>query len=345
MMRTRRTRQNRPSPPAGFTLVEMLVVIGILVVLTVMTISLVNVTQDEDRVRAGAAQVQSYLEGARDRAIHAKEPRGVRFLLDTNNPNVATSLIYIGAPELHGDGDRLTLRRLPTSTSDEIVPQKGWDQLVNRGLIKKGSPLFIGQNENNISQFFTITLQAVPNPQPGQAQYRYFLTKFYPSGPNPAPQGYTEQLYYRIPLTPTVLPNQEPRQLPGGVVIDLNQSLVPDSWKESSGGYGTMDVLFSPNGTVTGLVASAGVIHLVVADQADVDRGFAVGVSQYDPDDSTGPEPPITREGNQRIVSLRTQTGGVSVHNVDPTDTDLSDTSNNVADDPFKYAALGEMAQ
>ena len=90
-------KPKRIVPNDGFTLVELLVVIGILIILTVMTLSLVNVTQNEDRVRAGAAQVQSYLEGARDRAIHAGEPRGVRFLPDTNNPNVATSLIYIRA--------------------------------------------------------------------------------------------------------------------------------------------------------------------------------------------------------------------------------------------------------
>src|SRR5688500_14039008 len=87
----------------GFTLIELLVVIGILVVLTTLTVMLVNITQNEDRIRAGAAQVQSYLEGARDRAIHAGEPRGVRFLPDTNTPNVATSLIYIGAPTIYGD--------------------------------------------------------------------------------------------------------------------------------------------------------------------------------------------------------------------------------------------------
>jgi hypothetical protein len=93
------------------------------------------------------------------------------------------------------------------------------------------------------------------------------------------------------------------------------------------------------------------VIHLYVADQVDVDLGFAAGQLQVDPDGAGG-EDPIARAGNERIVSLRTQTGNISVHNVDITDdftnplgSPPSTPPDQIPDDPFRYAALGETTQ
>lgn len=345
----------QPSPPprrplsarGGFTLIELLVVVGILIVLTTMTISLVNVTQDEDRVRAAAAQVQSFLEGARDRAIHSGEPRGVRFLLDPNNPNpgtaTANSMLYIGAPEVYGAGQSAVIRPYnydgagnpldwmvrPALDSELLL----WRNFHDRGLISNGSPIQIE------GQFYTIVRVKGANTDFFTLTKKYTGSKF---------QG----LKYRLFLNPTVLPNQEPRQLPRNVVIDLDNSILPDAWSS-----GTLDVMFSPNGTVTGLVASAGVVHLYIADQADVDQvydldgdgiidltkgdfRFTPGANQIDPDGAGG-NPPIIREGNERIVSLRTQTGAIGVHNVDPTDSN----SDGFADDPFRYSAQGDPAR
>jgi type II secretory pathway pseudopilin PulG len=298
--------------------VELLVVIGILIILTVMTLSLVNVTQDEDRVRAGAAQVQSYLEGARDRAIHAGEPRGVRFLPDTQNPNVATSLIYVGAPFVYGDSQQdreryFAARQYQNQTTGEIdtwidspdIPE--WDNFRLRGLIVEGETIL--QLNKKPYTFYRKNL-------PGLGM-RYVLTSTVPA------LNQTERYY--LHLKPSVLPNQEPRQLPRGVVIDLNNSIRPNSWGMPP--YGTMDVVFSPEGTVTGVEASAGVMHLVVADQVDVDLGLGPGVA--------------AKQGNERIVSLRTQTGNISVHNVDPTDVNTPAGP----DDFLRYAARGEMAK
>jgi hypothetical protein len=69
-----------------------------------------------------------------------------------------------------------------------------------------------------------------------------------------------------------VLPNQEPRPLGTGIVIDLDNSRVPGTWR--TGGVGSaytqyLDVLFTPRGTVTGASAGDGTIHLVLAPVQD----------------------------------------------------------------------------
>ena len=64
---------------SAFTLMELLVVITIIVVLLSMTALTLRFSNESDRVRGAARQIQSFLSGARDRAIYAKESRGVRF--------------------------------------------------------------------------------------------------------------------------------------------------------------------------------------------------------------------------------------------------------------------------
>ena len=81
------TRLSSPDMRSGFTLTELMVVMVIIIVLTTMTIAAVNFSMSAERSRAGARQVQSYLAGARDRAIYERKMVGVRFLLDKNVPN------------------------------------------------------------------------------------------------------------------------------------------------------------------------------------------------------------------------------------------------------------------
>ena len=94
----------RPVGFAGFTLIELLVVMSILAVLAVITFSSLTYVTNGDRVNAGSRQVQSMLEGARDRAIKARQPRGVRFVIDDTIDHTVASMVFIGAPDSYSEG-------------------------------------------------------------------------------------------------------------------------------------------------------------------------------------------------------------------------------------------------
>ena len=134
-----------------------------------------------------------------------------------------------------------------------------------------------------------------------------------------------------------------------------------------------MDVVFSPRGTVIGESASSGVIHLYVSDSNDsitIKEMIAAseGITNYDlsgfssylatqgvtylvpPDvfeidvNGDGTIDPDDGERHEirdrRVVTLFTQTGAISVHPVNPIDTN----TNGLADDPFLFAETGQEA-
>ena len=135
-----------------------------------------------------------------------------------------------------------------------------------------------------------------------------------------------------------------------------------------------MDVLFSPRGVVTGSVAAEGLLHLYVAEIKDVQKTVEIGVtvsgSQVPRRRVHGnvqlslnrvpslivpgtnqftPEEPI---GQRTIVSIFTQTGKVSSHQINPTDDfttnpvtgSVTAGSDGYADNPFQFSTQGEAA-
>lgn len=65
----------------GFTLIELLIVIGLLVTLVTLTVLSVDFTVDSQRVTGASRQLQGFIAGARDRALRAREVRGVRLVV------------------------------------------------------------------------------------------------------------------------------------------------------------------------------------------------------------------------------------------------------------------------
>src|SRR5262245_32695221 len=66
---------------SGFTLVELLVVISILLILAVLVWAVFK-PSNTDRMRSAARIAQSTVLGAKDRALHAKDLRGVGLVSD-----------------------------------------------------------------------------------------------------------------------------------------------------------------------------------------------------------------------------------------------------------------------
>jgi prepilin-type N-terminal cleavage/methylation domain-containing protein len=153
---------------SGLTLIELLIVVTIFLLLTTFTVVAVDFTFEAERVSSGARQVQSLLEGARDRAIRARQPRGVRLLLDQDQDNgrMVSSFVYIGSEETWTEGT-IQLQRpdfitppmppatVPTNIPDGIadqdsviIVQGSLDALWNRLKLRGFLTVYEDDNEN-----------------------------------------------------------------------------------------------------------------------------------------------------------------------------------------------------
>uniref|UniRef100_A0A7C4QQX4 Prepilin-type N-terminal cleavage/methylation domain-containing protein n=1 Tax=Schlesneria paludicola TaxID=360056 RepID=A0A7C4QQX4_9PLAN len=420
-------RRTPQAAPPGFTLIELLVVVMIMLVLAAVTVSAINISIDGDKVRAGARQVQSYLEGARSRAVAAREPRGVRFLLDPTDPRTVTSMIYIAAsepwtegtiwlerPDLDNDGtpafsdpddpmhpnnaphqspplpiindadDVYVLRGFDYS-KDQILSAFGfsqafplkvtnWLELYQRGLIRNGDLVTLDPGGRSYAIDTRLLEQA--DPRDGDPPVRLLLHTPYVkraerpvsatnTPPPPAVPAFNAPYRgaYSLKLVPAPLPNQEPVQLPKGVVIHLDRcssdpddpskrgDKLPSTWKFQPPGNSTSfvytpycDILFSPRGVVVGPEASSGIIHLYIGEQKDADRDradWAAGGSSA-PEYGSGqtasdPTGPAYQRGDKLVVSIFTRTGAISVNPIHP----LADSQPNQR---FRYSETGEVA-
>ena len=147
---------------------------------------------------------------------------------------------------------------------------------------------------------------------------------------------------YRLQLQPVIMAGQEPVLFPAGVVIDLDQCraahredtnnngsldpgedldldglldlgtplALPGSWFDSAGRYRqSLDILFSPNGTVFGSASARGIVHLVVNDTVDAAQNlFPVDL----------PGAAAANQSVKRVVSLFTRTGAATTSELTP---------------------------
>ncbi len=417
------SRHDRTSKRGGFTLVELLVVITIIVILLTMTLLTVNFSNEGDRVKGAAGQVQSFLAGARDRAIYAKEPRGVRFFVNPENPRAVNTMAYIApggswsSPEnssgirfervdINGDGDFLdTNLEFPTGSGvfrnepDIFVVRgnsnPGWWNLKRRGWLVDGLRIRIPKGPSG--NWYPIDTRMIDvTAAPTSEQVLLLQIPFADKTAITSDREFT----YEIEL-PSKLLAQDPAILPESVVIDLDASKIPDGWRPqfgiNSGNYsGYMDVLFSPRGNILGDAAGAGVMHLYVGDAEDslfLKEQFEAAYKHYHgvgtrpkyasdssfvpmdeisegfwrPASATSPPSPLPPSNymlkDRRIVSIFTQTGAVSVHEVngyfsegaaatgdseDPLDWNKNTSSSEpdgLADDPYFFAETGKAAK
>jgi prepilin-type N-terminal cleavage/methylation domain-containing protein len=354
----------QPQRAAAFTLIELLVSLSILLILAALTFRMISSIFDSDRIRTAARSLQSYLAGARDRAIYAGQPRGVRFLLNQNDLTTVSSFVYIGAPTTFTDGTQITINPLDVNKRTFVSVPSAWLALANRGLLVDGGAITLGGIKYTMAQISGV----------------WNLTK-----PYAATVGVP--VSYALQLAPSILPNEEPRNLPTNIVVDLDNSILPQSWTPSA----PLDILFSPQGTVIGSPATAGRIHFVLSDVADIvndvpinglsqqlrlnapwqpGQSYAVGnvivptpssyvafrctgagtsgASISFPSDPTLPAPADNgvvwqtfAKKTNLFVSLATQTGRITTHPVDVS----TPLSSGLGYDTFRFAEVGEVTQ
>ncbi len=333
-----RLRAN-PFHRSAFTLIELMVVITVMLILTTITVMSVNFSNNADRMRAGARQMQSLLGGARDKAIYAKEIRGLRLLLDPNDNHAVSAVQYIGSPERDTQGTLTFGAAVTGDSTGATVAGYGtrWQSLKRRGFLKVGSRIQIPRDTGT---WYTV------------AVIDDTMEKLQLNRPNRDLAKSSAQVNYALELGPGILGDSQPVQFPAGVVIDLDGSQVPIAWRPSAAAdsYPTqMDILFTPRGTVIRDCATLGMIHLHFADAGDVLKWHQIGgrssanytsLPFVPADDPAAPaNTPLVVARDRILVTLGTRTGAASVFHVD-----VTKTTNKRADDPFRFAETGEVA-
>jgi len=373
----------------AFTLVELLVVLVIVLLLVAMTAGAINVGYSRDRVRGAARQIQAFLLGARDLAIYAKAPRGVRFMADPNNPRQISSMVLVQPTQPWAGRVRI----IPSDTSaawnpsgmpaNELVRVRledtnqspSWVELRDLGLLTVGARIRIPGNDRGT--WYVIGRLELPAGPTDVPQDLILTTAYRQPPPQASPAVVAETALIELP--PSIIPGRQPVPFSKGAVIDLDRcgmssdwsylndtsindafkygTKLPGAWKVQTSATAfryasTMDIMFSPQGSVTGPAASTGIIHLVTTEQTASDQALP---TFYDPNNNltwpgnpTAATPlPFESVPDKIVVSVFTRTGGAicSPVNTAYTVTTASPVNSRVINsDPFVSSERGEVA-
>jgi prepilin-type N-terminal cleavage/methylation domain-containing protein len=247
---------------AAFSLVELLVVIAILLILSGLAFAVFGTGKSSDRMRSGARTAQSAFMGAKDRALHAKDLRGVRLTHDATNVNLVNGFVYLQPLPIQSAGYTGTVNPADFSIQRGGLPANTDATQITVLLTDvNGNPTewqsLLAQDTNGIwpsgnlqiripsairtqsGQWFQLARQSpsppywwIPDPN-NNNQALLFLQTGYPGG-NPSPAAAIPfgsiNASCDIQLGNDVLPFHQPITLPSGCVIDLYRSQIPTTW-------------------------------------------------------------------------------------------------------------------
>jgi prepilin-type N-terminal cleavage/methylation domain-containing protein len=221
----------------AFTLVEMLVVVALLVLVTALAVSIAAPNNEGRRLREAARQVNSFLTGARARAIETGRPFGVLVEPFAGEPQMSLRLSYVEvSPPYCGD---LITSRATMTVNGELrlesapgVPDVGWV-----GLVQVGDRIrFHAQGH----EYFITDLSTDTN---GATRWRLSAA----TGRDPATLPIGVPMPYCITLGPR-RSSAPALELPDGVVVDIPNSGIGPAGTFSPGT--ALLVLFTPGGAV-----------------------------------------------------------------------------------------------
>jgi len=249
---------------AGFTLVELLVAMGIIVLLTGLLVAMLPSLASQTAEANGAANLQGWLNVARQKAIRNQSPFGLRLFIPDVTTMYVTNCQYIEQPDdfasgstPNGGGAPVAQVQVTTATTlvanDTInfAPAIAGGQNVDlTGGFGIGSdpslwPVQLGDFVEINSSGLMHRITAIPTP----------IQLVLATGtPNPIGTGTTN---WRILRAPRPI-GEEQLALPTGVIVDLSAAtsgygFVPPLFSLTNNGVvvgGYADVLFSPSGSV-----------------------------------------------------------------------------------------------
>lgn len=338
------------SQRGGFTLVELLVAISIVVVLAAVTVPLAMRFGEGRKARDAARTVQAAIAGARDRAMGAGFPVGVRFLQESTDKSIVRSMTYIRLPLPANLGKARSLRTggVVTDLSKiELISGPNVAQLkMLRQVTRSGVKYFVGAIRfEQATRYYTFSaseadLDAVPPILTLDEPLVAPLPEAYGAAAPPPVLPSTDfaGADYKIPLGSLPLEDANPIRLPDGVVIDLgtidgDANNVVDSPNvrlsrvpvDSQSGY--FDILFAPNGQVINNAAVEQYLALWIREEtAGVEETLvSAGMRQK--------RIPVPVRGTHLLMTVFPKTG--LVKSVDPFFEDLD--NNNFADFDSSY--------
>ncbi len=230
-------------PRSGLTLIELLVVIVLLLILTAVAIPVLAPNVEQRRIREAARLVNTFLSGARTRAMAIGRPVGVQFERLASNPNASMVLTYVEVPESYsGETLDATCTMFFNSTDGKLYARMS-AATFSASLLRVGDLLkvdyqgylYVIRTISGTDLELVAPLNAVlpwARVDPGNAAALNALPKF----------------PYQVIRQP-IKAGDAPLQLPEGAVVDMRLSGEGNSWIHINQTNSPM-ILFSPGGAV-----------------------------------------------------------------------------------------------
>jgi prepilin-type N-terminal cleavage/methylation domain-containing protein len=325
---------------SGFTLVELLVVIGILLTLAALTFAAFRMSST-DKMRSAARVAQSAFLGAKDRALHAKELRGVRLARDSTNTNLVTGFVYIQPVAMQSytgvtlvvDSAAQTVKLYPSATVGQAWAQQDSTQLSPAGLWSGPVQVRIPSDaltQGNGGSWFPVRSTRTNQPPATsppfyvntdangvyvtiQSSWRTDPVTGVPVLTGPAhvtDPSTTAATTFDVLVGFEALPFHQPISLPSGCVIDLSNSAGGVALWLAEASNGMLDLSFSARGAISGIASGGGPMHFLLRDLRDatalLNPTLVSDVNKL--------------QGDMLVVTVFPQTGLVQTFEIDPSD-------------------------